>query len=198
MAGQQLVEEHLIAVLYLGEQHVARQVGGLPLVLRIYPCDLLAQGQERGRNQPRDAQLPTFLLAEGGALVDPGIGEHLAPAQRRAPRAVLVQPQRWHAGPFDHDCLPSRRPEPCRCPSSQTLAPPSPTARRGSASPHRAYCGGLRQAIDWLRLPGPGWRGLAARAGRPVRPDPRWRGSCRWCPLPRRSCPADTAAPART
>ena len=114
---QQPVEQHLVAVVDLGQQDVLRQVGGLALVLRVDPGDLRVQRDLGRRNQAGEAEFLPLGVAERGAAVQPGIGQDLAAAQRGVPPALVVQPQRSHAGPsaqVSASVLNTRRCNSCR------------------------------------------------------------------------------------
>ena len=146
--GEHVVEEHLVAVVHLGEQHIPGKIGRLAGVLGEYPGGLLLQGQQPGRDQAGDAQRTALGVAEGGALVQPRVGQYLAAAQGGPPAARVIPPYRLHGsssacnGRF-HDC-------PCR---SAAARPGCDTARRGVVRTDGAAGRGGAKAGAWPRPP---------------------------------------------
>src|SRR5919106_1774935 len=75
---EELVEEHLVAVLQRAQIYVLVQVGCLVLVLVVGPLGLLFEGQNRRWQEPDQPQVLSLLLGEGRALVEQGLLQYLS------------------------------------------------------------------------------------------------------------------------
>src|SRR3954447_13122413 len=74
--GEQLVEQHLVAVAQVGQVHPLAQVVGLLAVLGVGPSQLGVQRRDPRREQAGQSQFTAFREGERGAAVDGGGGEH--------------------------------------------------------------------------------------------------------------------------
>src|SRR5919107_1279207 len=74
---EELVEEHLVAVLQRAQIYVLVQVGWLVLVLGVGPLSLLFEGQSHRWQEPDQPQILSLLFGEGCALVEQGPLQYL-------------------------------------------------------------------------------------------------------------------------
>jgi len=74
MLGQQPVEQHLVAVAHVGQEHVLGQIIGLASVLGVHPPQLALQCGYAAGQQALQPQQLALLRRERGAAIEHGIG----------------------------------------------------------------------------------------------------------------------------
>jgi hypothetical protein len=90
MVGEHPVKKDLVSVVHGSEEHVFGQIAGLGPVLGIGSGGLVFQGQDSRWKEANKAEFFSFDKAEGGALVEAGIGEDLLSSEAGAPGSILV------------------------------------------------------------------------------------------------------------